>query len=162
MDVHKEAIVIAVQNESGKLVMESVIETKDRPVPGFSANVHPMGEPDRLSKTRFRLALGSSRSTSAIPSTKASRLMLILDAKRAPLGQGSGFIVAKNRVVTNYHVVAGSASAPIVFDDGLITVVTAVVAGSEPKDLVIVEAETGNRPTLGLGDELQLKVGETI
>src|SRR2546428_7233981 len=28
MDVHKEAIVIAVQNESGKLVMESVIETK--------------------------------------------------------------------------------------------------------------------------------------
>jgi hypothetical protein len=28
MDVHKEAIVIAVRNESGKLVMESVIETK--------------------------------------------------------------------------------------------------------------------------------------
>ena len=28
MDVHKEAIVIAVQNESGKLVMESVIQTK--------------------------------------------------------------------------------------------------------------------------------------
>jgi hypothetical protein len=28
MDVHKEAIVIAVQKESGKLVMESVIETK--------------------------------------------------------------------------------------------------------------------------------------
>ena len=28
MDVHKEAIVIAVLNQSGKLVMESVIETK--------------------------------------------------------------------------------------------------------------------------------------
>src|SRR5260370_28467440 len=28
MDVHKEAIVIAVRNESGKVVMESVIETK--------------------------------------------------------------------------------------------------------------------------------------
>jgi hypothetical protein len=28
MDVHKEAIVIAVLNASGKLVMESVIETK--------------------------------------------------------------------------------------------------------------------------------------
>jgi transposase len=28
MDVHKEAIVIAVQNESGKLVMETIIETK--------------------------------------------------------------------------------------------------------------------------------------
>ena len=28
MDVHKEAIVIAVQNESGKLVMESVTKPK--------------------------------------------------------------------------------------------------------------------------------------
>jgi len=88
--------------------------------------------------------------------------ILTFDAKRVPLGQGSGFIVAKNRVVTNYHVVVGSASASIIFDDGSIAVVTAVVAGSGPKDLVIVEAETGNRPALGLGDELQLKVGETI
>jgi len=28
MDVHKEAVVIAVLNESGKLVMESIIATK--------------------------------------------------------------------------------------------------------------------------------------
>jgi hypothetical protein len=28
MDVHKEAIVIAVRNTSGKLVMESIVETK--------------------------------------------------------------------------------------------------------------------------------------
>ena len=28
MDVHKEAIVIAVRNHSGKLVMESIVETK--------------------------------------------------------------------------------------------------------------------------------------
>ena len=28
MDVHKEAIVIAVRNASGKLVMESIVETK--------------------------------------------------------------------------------------------------------------------------------------
>jgi len=36
MDVHKEAIVIAVQNESGKLVMESVIETKAAAFCSFS------------------------------------------------------------------------------------------------------------------------------
>lgn len=88
--------------------------------------------------------------------------ILTFDINRAPLGQGSGFIVAKDRLVTNYHVVAGSASASIVFDDGSIAVVTAVVAGSAPKDLVIVEAETGSRPALALGNELQLKVGETI
>lgn len=88
--------------------------------------------------------------------------ILTFDANRAPLGQGSGFIVGKNRVVTNYHVLAGSSSASIIFSDGSIGVVESVVAGSEPKDLLIVEAETGNRPTLALGDELQLKVGETV
>lgn len=88
--------------------------------------------------------------------------IMTFDANRAPLAQGSGFVVAKNRIVTNYHVVAGSTSASVIFDDGSMAVVTAVNAGSEPKDLVIVEAETGSRPILGLGDELQLKVGETI
>ncbi len=88
--------------------------------------------------------------------------ILTFDANRAPLSQGSGFIVAKNRVVTNYHVVVGSASASVVSNDGSIAVVTAVVGGSAPKDLVVVEAETGNRTPLTLGNELQLKVGETI
>src|SRR5215831_6116017 len=88
--------------------------------------------------------------------------VLTFDTNRAPLGQGSGFIVARNRVVTNYHVVAGSTSASIVFEDGSIGVVTAVIAASTPKDLVIVEVETGARPQLPLGNELQLKVGETI
>src|SRR5438876_5644328 len=88
--------------------------------------------------------------------------ILTFDSNRAPLGQGSGFIIAKNRVVTNYHVVAGSSSASVIFDDGSIALVTAVIAASGPKDLVIVEAETGNRPSLVLGDELRLKVGETI
>lgn len=84
------------------------------------------------------------------------------DASRAPLGQGSGFIVAKNRVVTNYHVLVGSSSASIVFDDGSMAPVRAVVAASAPKDLMVVEVETGNRPAVTLGDELQLKVGEAV
>lgn len=84
------------------------------------------------------------------------------DAKRAPIGQGSGFVIADNRVVTNYHVVAGSASASVVFNDGSVTIVRAVIAASGPKDLVILEADTGNRPPLALGNELQLKVGEAV
>jgi tetratricopeptide (TPR) repeat protein len=88
--------------------------------------------------------------------------ILTFDKNRAPVSQGSGFVVAKNRVLTNYHVLAGSASASIIFNDGSITVVSAVIAATQPKDLVILEAETGARPPLSLGDELQLKVGETI
>jgi tetratricopeptide (TPR) repeat protein len=84
------------------------------------------------------------------------------DANRAPLGQGSGFIVAKNRVATNYHVLAGSSTASITFDDGSVAAVKSVIAASGPKDLMIVEIETGNRPVLPLGDELQLKVGDPV
>lgn len=88
--------------------------------------------------------------------------ILTFDKNRAPLSQGSGFIVANNRILTNYHVLAGSTSASVIFDDGSITVVSTVIAATAPKDLVIVEAETGARLPLVLGDELQLKVGETI
>jgi tetratricopeptide (TPR) repeat protein len=88
--------------------------------------------------------------------------ILTFDSNRAPLGQGSGFIVGKNRVVTNYHVAAGSSSASVVFSDGSMAPVTAVVAGSGPKDLVLIEAATGNRAALAIGNEVQLKVGETI
>lgn len=88
--------------------------------------------------------------------------ILTFDVNRAPVGQGSGFIVAKNRVVTNYHVVSGSASASIIFNDGSIAMVTSVVAASGPKDLAIVEVETGTRLPVVLGNEVQLKVGETI
>ena len=88
--------------------------------------------------------------------------ILTFDSNRAPLEQGSGFVVARNRVVTNYHVVAGSTSASVVFSDGSIATVTAVIAGSAPKDLVIIEVETGDRSPLALGNELQLKEGESI
>ena len=88
--------------------------------------------------------------------------ILTFDVNRGPVGQGSGFIVAKNRLVTNYHVLAGSASASIIFNDGSIAIVTSVVAASSPKDLAIVEAQTGNRSPVELGNELELKVGETI
>ena len=88
--------------------------------------------------------------------------ILTFDASRALLGQGSGFIVARNQIVTNYHVIDGSSTATVVFSDGSMTAITALIAASGPKDLVILEAETGTRPSLVLGDELQLKVGETV
>jgi len=88
--------------------------------------------------------------------------IMTFDKNRAPLAQGSGFIVANGRVVTNYHVLAGSSSASVIFNDGSLTSVKQVIAASRPKDLVIVDAETGNRNPLALGDELQLRVGETI
>lgn len=88
--------------------------------------------------------------------------ILTFDANKAPLAQGLGFVVAKNRVATNYHVVAGSTSATVVFGDGSTVPVKSVNAASQPEDIAILEVETGSRPALRLGDELQLKVGESV
>ena len=43
MDVHKEAIVIAVLNGSGKLVMETIVETKAGPFHDFYAGLLAKG-----------------------------------------------------------------------------------------------------------------------
>lgn len=88
--------------------------------------------------------------------------ILTFDSNKAGLAQGSGFVVAKNRIVTNYHVLAGSSSASIIFNDGVVVTANRVVAASEPKDIVVVDAATGDHPPLSLGDELQLKVGQTV
>ena len=88
--------------------------------------------------------------------------ILTFGPKNEPLSQGSGFVVSKNLIVTNYHVLAGSTTASIVFSDGTIVISKSVVAASQPKDLAILDVDTGNKPSLTVGSELQLKVGESV
>lgn|GEM_PF-2772272 len=88
--------------------------------------------------------------------------ILTYDANREPLKQGSGFIVAPNRVVTNYHVIEGSSKVSVVFDDGTTVSVDSLAAGSQEKDLAILPVATGTRSPLKLGNELDAKVGETV
>jgi len=78
------------------------------------------------------------------------------------MAQGSGFIIARDRIVTNYHVIKGSSSVSIVFDDGVVLSTDTITAGSEPKDLAILAVKTGNRSPLPLGDELDVKVGQSV
>jgi len=71
MDVHKEAIVIAVLNEDGKLVMESVIETKASSIlqflHGLRGELHVTWEEgtwaawlyDRMSRKRLMYSVGT-------------------------------------------------------------------------------------------------------
>ena len=47
MDVHKEAIVIAVLNDSGKLVMETIVETQANSIVQFLRG-RGLGQPERL------------------------------------------------------------------------------------------------------------------
>ena len=84
------------------------------------------------------------------------------DSNKAPLSQGSGFIVSKDRVVTNYHVIEGASSASVIFDDGVAVPTDSLTAASAPRDLVILKVNTGKRPYLKLGNELDAKVGQSV
>src|SRR5438477_5694437 len=73
MDVHKEAIVIAVLNGSGKLVMETILETKASSIlqfiHGLRGELHVSWEEgtwaawlyDRMSRRRLMYSVGTDR-----------------------------------------------------------------------------------------------------
>jgi Trypsin-like peptidase domain len=75
---------------------------------------------------------------------------------------GSGFLVSRDRIATNHHVVEGMKEAYVVFSDGMVKRVSGVVADSIQQDLIILTTETGNRPSLAFGDELSLHQGDAV
>lgn len=75
---------------------------------------------------------------------------------------GSGFLVSRDRIATNHHVLEGMKEAYVVFSDGKVKPVSGVVADSVQQDLIILRVETGNRPSLSFGDELSLQQGDPV
>ena len=53
-------------------------------------------------------------------------------------GQGTGFLIASNLIVTNLHVVNGATSAEIIFPSGLSLPITGIVAEDAENDLAIL------------------------
>jgi S1-C subfamily serine protease/tetratricopeptide (TPR) repeat protein len=85
-----------------------------------------------------------------------------MDKDDKPLGQGSGFIIAANSVVTNHHVLADATSAVVIFADGGTEVAEGFLADNPTRDITIVSVKTGTRTHLKLGDELSLKQGDEV
>jgi len=72
---------------------------------------------------------------------------IVLDDDFKPIGQGSGIIVAKNKAVTNHHVIEGVAGAAvIVFADGKSKAAEGIAADSPARDLALLSVKTGKEP----------------
>ena len=91
-----------------------------------------------------------------------SSIVLIVGAGGDEVAQGSGFIIAKNRVVTNYHVIEGLSEAYARFADGHTESVQGVVVADKSQDIAVIEVPTSGRPSLILGDDLSLREGDPI
>ncbi len=78
-------------------------------------------------------------------------------------GEGSGIVVDKTHVLTNYHVVQGANTIRVVLADG--TSVTATVAGSAPQDdlaLLSANLPADKVQVATLGDSDSAQVGDEV
>jgi S1-C subfamily serine protease len=91
-----------------------------------------------------------------------SSIVLIVGAGGDEVAQGSGFIIAKNRVVTNYHVIEGLSEAYARFADGHTESVQGVVTADKSQDIAVLEVPTSGRPSLPLGDDIALREGDPV
>lgn len=76
--------------------------------------------------------------------------------------EGSGFVIAKDQVVTNFHVVRDSDIAVVAFQDGRRENVKGAVFFDPDLDLVVLSVPTADVSPIPLGDELSLHQGDHI
>jgi S1-C subfamily serine protease len=89
-------------------------------------------------------------------------VVLILGSPQDTLVQGSGFVVSKDRVATNHHVIKDVSQAVVKFSDGSFANVESIVSDDESTDLAVLAVQTGNRPPITPGDELALQEGDPV
>jgi S1-C subfamily serine protease len=91
-----------------------------------------------------------------------SSVVLIVGAGGDEVAQGSGFIIAKNRVVTNFHVIEGLSVAYARFSDGHTEPVQGVVIADKSQDIAVLEVPTNGRSSLTFGDDITLREGDPV
>lgn len=98
---------------------------------------------------------------------KAGTVVLITETDNGKIGNGSGFFVRRNLIVTNIHVVAGihgksfRCSAKSI-DLSTQYTIKGVVASDPEHDLVILKVEGESDSVLELGDSDVVELGEKI
>lgn len=74
-------------------------------------------------------------------SKKAVVVITTADAKGKPLMQGSGFFVAQNRIVTNFHVVKDSNNIQVKTYNGKTFKVSRIISFNDKRDLALLELQ---------------------
>jgi S1-C subfamily serine protease len=89
--------------------------------------------------------------------------VIVNDAEGKPLSQGSGFFVSKEGiVVTNWHVIAGGASAKITREDGTILKVVGILTFNREIDFALLKVQGETFKYLPLGDSSKIRQGDRM
>ncbi len=94
---------------------------------------------------------------------RATVLVVASDKVGKEISQGSGFVISSDgKVVTNYHVVEGAASAIIKFPDGAFYLIEGMLGSDANKDIAVLKAAGKNLPFLPLADSENVQIGEQV
>ncbi|NLM22305.1 MAG: trypsin-like serine protease [Peptococcaceae bacterium] len=84
------------------------------------------------------------------------------DSSGQLLGQGTGFLVAKDKVATNYHVIKNAHSVKVSFPSGQVYNTSEIYGYDENRDIAMLKITPTNLPPLPLGNSDTTEVGENI
>lgn len=104
----------------------------------------------------------SAGPTTYTPAQVARRAHASVVKVVTPHGFGSGFVVGKDRIATNLHVVDSSASIEVVFFDGSKRKATGIWLPETKRDLAMLAVETGDLRPLPLADAGRLHPGDHV
>lgn len=110
-------------------------------------------------------ALNRNRQTLRIG--KAATVILIVNTDDRTIGNGSGFFIQPDLIVTSVHVLAGIHGEPYTWEVRSVNQLTqytikGVVASDPEHDLVILKVEGTETGVLQLGDSDTVKLGEKV
>jgi hypothetical protein len=99
----------------------------------------------------------------ALEQSRAVVLLEPLDERGRPMGQGSGFIVSSaGAIVTNLHVIQGSATVRVKLPGGDTYQTSDIVDVDALKDIAIIKVRGFQLPVVKLGDSDRTAIGESI
>lgn len=98
---------------------------------------------------------------------KAATVILIVNAVDRTIGNGSGFFIRQDLIVTSVHVLAGIHGEPYTWEVRSVNqptqyTIKGVVASDPEHDLVILKVEGKEAGVLQLGDSDAVKLGEKV
>lgn len=107
--------------------------------------------------------LGQSTTQVAKATIKSTVSIIALDQNSQPIAMGSGAVIEKNSVITNFHVVKGAFQLKILFDGQSNAIVTSSFFGVDyDNDLILLKIQETTTPPIVMVENDNSEIGDRV
>jgi S1-C subfamily serine protease len=156
----------------GFAVFLAALTSVAAPSDSSTAPPTPVASPEGITNPNMTPALARAQQSAVLLDVKklaattrpAVALVTVLDKAGKPLKLGTGFFVSSDgKLVTNAHVIEGAENATAKLENGATYSIRGVLKAALDKDLVLLQAEAKDVPSLTVSREASLpEVGSRI